>query len=179
MKQSEEMARGSSVSPFALAEDCGRLFEVGFNVGILTYIRQHEQCFSTAFGTIYDDYLRQLSFPDMLKNVYKRNRFSTAIYKRKVARQWFLFFLQKGFLSGLNFFQEFHQSLGWDEEVAKITIAYYQCSFCGDNSIYTNNISKEEEYLQILSQLKNYGIDPARINTQQHDKKDIFCMPTR
>ncbi len=57
-----------------IAEDVGHLFEVGFNIGILAYIRQHEEDFSHHLDNLYIDDLRKLHFPVIAKSMLKRAR---------------------------------------------------------------------------------------------------------
>ena len=82
-----------------IAEDCGRFFEVGFNIGMLTYLRQHEQDFVHHIPTLYAENLSELNFPDMARNAFRRAKFSSAEGKRKIVRQWFLFFFRAWFSS--------------------------------------------------------------------------------
>ena len=100
---------------------------------------------------LYLDDIRELHFPEMVKNSFKRHKFTIDQHKRKIAEQWFLFFLQKGYLAGLTFFEEYVQSLHWNEEDGPLEIAYYQCSFCGENSIYTLSKTDEQEQREILN----------------------------
>ena len=72
--------------------------------------------------------------------------------------KWCLYLLQKGFLSGLNFFGEYIKSTGWnDSKRFPIEILYYQCSFANDNSITTYPKSEEQEYRDFLSQFQKPG----------------------
>src|SRR5436190_10895883 len=105
-----------TVQTHSIAEACGRFFEVGFNIGILTYLRHHPQRFQHHLAELYEDDLREMHFPEMAKNAFRRHKFTVNEQKRKIARQWFLFFLQKGFLAGLNFFREYIASLRWHDE---------------------------------------------------------------
>ena len=109
----------------------------------------------------------------MLKSAYKRHRFPSAVHKRRIAREWFLFFLQKGFLAGMNFMQEFHSSLDCGGDWS-IEIVYYQCSFSGENSIGTLPLADDEEWVAVLAQFIPYGIDPERIDFQHHNGKGKF-----
>jgi hypothetical protein len=134
-----------------IAEDLGRLFEVGFNIGILAYIQQNK--ISNKFLDLYRQELEHLKFPHMLERV--KNKF-VSHEERKMVDTWCTFFLQKGFLSGLNFFREYIQSMGWDanNRLKHVEIIYLQCCFNGDNSIGTYNINDEGQWLKkVLSQL--------------------------
>ena len=46
-----------------IADDLGRLFEVGFNVGILNYINQNQ--IQNRFGDLYSQELKNLRFSKM------------------------------------------------------------------------------------------------------------------
>src|SRR5712692_356512 len=162
------------VNKYSVAEDCGRFFEIGFNIGILTYIRQHASQVQHHLADLYLHDLREMHFPEMAKNSFRRHKFTIDEHKRKIARQWFLFFLQKGFLAGLNFFHEYVQSLHWNTEDEPLEIAYYQCSFCGENSLYTNAKTNEQEWREILTQFTHYQIDPLSIHLDEHQKTGRF-----
>jgi len=163
-----------TINRYSVAEDCGRFFEVGFNIGILTYLRQHSEQFRHHLQHLYLHDISELHFPEMVKSSFKRHAFTIDAHKREVARQWFLFFLQKGYLAGLSFFAEYIQSLGWNPEMDPIELAYYQCSFVGENSIYTLSKTDEQEWHEILTQLTHYHIDPLTINLAQHRQKGRF-----
>jgi hypothetical protein len=162
------------VNTHSIAEACGRFFEVGFNIGILTSIRQSPKQFSHHLAHLYQADLRELHFPEMAKHAFRRHKFTVNEQKRKIARQWFLFFLQKGFLAGLNFFREYIASLHWNDENGPIELAYYQCSFCGENSLYTASKTEEQEWSEILTQLTHYHIDPLSISLDLHQQTGRF-----
>jgi hypothetical protein len=162
------------VNKHSVAEDCGRFFEIGFNIGILAYLRQHPSQFRHHLADLYQHDLREMHFSEMAKNSFKRHKFTIDEQKRTIARQWFLFFLLKGFLAGLNFFHEYLQSLHWNLDEEPLEIAYYQCSFCGENSLYTNAKTNEQEWREILTQFAHYQIDPLSINLQQHQRMGRF-----
>ncbi len=156
-----------------LAEDCGRLFEVGFNIGILTCIRQRTDTVIHHLGELYVNDLRELHFSEMMREAFKRTKFSLSPHKRQVAKQWFMFFLQKGFLAGLNFFQEYLASLHLLEGM-KIEIVYYQCSFSRENSISTLAKTDENEWREILSQFVTRGLDVQHLDLHAYKGKGRF-----
>ncbi|MGA9380440.1 MAG: helicase, partial [Phormidium sp.] len=138
-----------------IAEDLGRLFEVGFNIGILAYIEQHK--IKHNFGDLYQQDLQHFQFPKMLKRIVSDDR---TISEKDIQRieKWCLYLLQKGFLSGLNFFGEYLKSTGWiDRQKSNLEILYYQCSFGDANSIKTYPKSEEQEYIDLLSQFQKPG----------------------
>ncbi len=93
-----------------IAEDLGRLFEVGFNIGILAYIEQNK--IKQRFGNLYVQDLQQVKLPKMLKRIVDK---VLSPLERQMAEKWSTFFLQKGFMAGLNFFREYIKSTGWSE----------------------------------------------------------------
>jgi hypothetical protein len=126
----------------------GRLFEVGFNIGVLAYIKEHK--LQHNFGEIYQNDLNNLSFPKMLAEIVRPENL-TANLDIKIAEKWSLFFILKGFFAGLNFFGEYLSAIAWPPR--RLKILYYQCSFAYQNSIQTYNKMEEISQREILSQL--------------------------
>lgn len=139
----------------SIAADLGRLFEVGFNVGILAYIDQNK--ISQKFGDLYRQDLQQLKLPQMLKRIVSKE---VSSLNSQVIESWCKFVLLKGFLSGLNLFREYIKSTGWKE--TNIEILYYQCNFSGDNSFGTNEKDEVQAFKGILSQFKDVSVDIGR-----------------
>jgi len=134
-----------------IAEDLGRLFEVGFNIGILTYIQQQQ--IKSKFGNLYRQDLQQLKFQKMLKQITNK---LVSTQERETVEKWTTFFLMKGFLTGLNFFWEYIQSNGWNDErhLRHLEIVYYQCCFSDENSIGTYPKGEEQWCREVLSQFE-------------------------
>jgi hypothetical protein len=134
-----------------IAEDLGRLFEVGFNIGVLAHIEQNKVKHN--FANLYRHELEQLKFPKMQLRVVDK---VISTLEREMAETWSTFFLQKGFLSGFNFFHEYLKSIGWLEphNLKHLEILYYQCRFSGDNSIGTYDIDARVRF--------NWSYEPAR-----------------
>ncbi|MEP6500117.1 helicase-related protein [Microcoleus vaginatus] len=132
-----------------IAEDLGRLFEVGFNIGILACIKEKQ--IKHKFENLYLQELQQLEFPKMLRKITDK---ITSPLERKMAEKWSIFFLQKGFLSGLNFFREYLESTGWNEpnKLRRLEILYYQSCFCDESSIGTYAKGYEQWCGEVLSQ---------------------------
>ena len=95
-----------------IAADLGRLFEVGFNLGILAYLQQNN--ISHKFGDLYRHDLQQLKLPKILKRIVESEEMISNLNIQIVDR-WSQYLLQKGFLGGLNFFQEYLKSTGWSQ----------------------------------------------------------------
>ncbi|MBD2690301.1 helicase-related protein [Anabaena catenula] len=136
-----------------IAEDLGRLFEVGFNIGILAYIE--EKKIQHRFGDLYRQELQQLKLFKIQQRVVDK---VISTVERDMAKNWSIFFIQKGFLSGFNFFREYIKSTGWDKpyKFQNVEILYYQCRFNGDNSIGTYDTKDDFQWFsEVLSQFDN------------------------
>ncbi|MEL7037727.1 MAG: ATP-binding protein [Cyanobacteria bacterium J06592_8] len=134
-----------------LGQELGRLFEVGFNIGILADIKQHQ--LSHRFGGLYEEDLQKLSFPKMVRILADQEEVINE-YSRQIIYKWSTFFLQKGFLAGLNFLSEYIKSTGWSKhQIKRLEILYYQCCFCDDNSLGTYPKGEQKLFAEMLSQL--------------------------
>ncbi|MCT7966408.1 helicase [Laspinema sp. D1] len=133
-----------------IAEELGRLFEVGFNIGILSYLERHQ--IKQHFGDLYRQDLQGLKLPKMVKRIAEKHE-AIAPQNREILEKWSRFFIQKGFLSGLNFFREYLNSQE-DGRKRQLEILYYQCSFAGDNSIGTSPKDSKEHFTQVLCQFE-------------------------
>ncbi len=133
-----------------IAANFGRLFEVGFNIGILTCIQQ--QKISHNFGDSYRLDLQQIEFSKMVAEIINSHNIPSSL-NIKIVEKWSLFYLQKGFLGGLNFFREYLKAIGGKPQHLKIL--YYQCSFTKTNSIGTYAKKDEEGFKEVLLQLKS------------------------
>lgn len=116
-----------------IAKGLGFIFELGFNVGILTGIEQKK--ITHSYGNYYRQELQKVQFPKMVKRL-KSERVSTE--DQEVVERWCQFFLLRGFLAGVNFLQEYLDATGWRKE-NKIEVVYLQCCFSGENSLSTND----------------------------------------
>lgn len=156
-----------------IAEDLGRMFEVGFNIGLLTYIQQHQQEILHHLDDLYLHDLRQLHFERVADGMLQRAHI-LADWKRQIVKQWLMFFLQRGFLTGLNFFREFHQSFEVQLNGQQLEIIYYQCNFWGSNSGNTHMRGEQEARQEILSQFACCGLDAARVRQYEHNRQGQF-----
>src|SRR4028118_171629 len=131
-----------------IGEDFGRLFEVGFNIGILAYIQRENIAHN--FGDSYRLDLQKLKLPKMMAEITREANLLGSL-DAKIVEKWSLFFVQKGFLGGLNFFREYVKSTGWN--LPRLKIVYCQCRFSDANSIRTYNKGDKEAFKELLSQL--------------------------
>ena len=154
-----------------LGEKLGFLFEVGFNIGMLTYIKQND--IKHHYGDLYSQDLKQLKFSRIIDRLAIDEKV-VSDSNRKIIKDWVLFFLQKAFLSGLNFLQEYFSAVGIEESYyKKLNILYYQCFFHGNNSLgtYTDK-GDTEAYTNVLQQLDN--IDNVEQYINQYQKTGEF-----
>jgi hypothetical protein len=161
-----------------IGEDLGRLFEVGFNIGILAYI----QCENIAhnFGDSYRLDLRKLELPKMIAEIIREANLLGSL-DGKIVEKWSLFFVQKGFIGGLNFFREYLTSTGWN--LKRSQILYFQCSLSCANSIRTQNNDETEvfkAFKKVLSQFEtaplNFSDDEINSYIRRYKKKGEFLQ---
>ncbi len=118
-----------------LGEHLGRLYEIAFNTGFLASIQQQHELI-THFGNLYQDDLTKLRFQALLSKVYEHTGVISQ-WDKEALRKWALYFLQKGYFSGLNLFAEYLQSFSKHKPDLPREIVYLQCNFYGQNSLYT------------------------------------------
>lgn len=143
-----------------IADDLGRLFEMGFNIGILSYI--HKNNIKNHFGDLYSRELQNLKFAEITKNIVKK---VVGKLEREIAETWCQFFVQKGFLCGVNFFREYLKSLRCVEksDLRHLEIIYFQCRFNGENSIGTHEVDEIQWFKNVLSQFENINVNSGNI----------------
>lgn len=153
-----------------IAEQLGRLFEVGFNIGILAYIDRY--AISHHFADKYRQDLQHLQLRKIAKRIVQDSKL-IELKNIDIVQQWSRFFIQKGFLAGLNFFREYLHSMGLQEkQLKRLEILYYQCCFSRENSIGTYSKDERKEYEALLSQFGEINHRDRIIN--QYAKKGEF-----
>ncbi|MEG4518329.1 MULTISPECIES: helicase-related protein [unclassified Microcoleus] len=161
-----------------IGEDFGRLFEVGFNIGILAYIQRENIAHN--FGDSYRLDLQKLQLPKMMAEITREANLLGSL-DAKIVEKWSLFFLQKGFIGGLNFFREYIKSTGWTLRLSQIL--YFQCSLSCANSIRTQNDDEVEvfkAFKKVLSQFEtaqpNFSDDEINSYIRRYKKKGEFLQ---
>ncbi|NQE34481.1 helicase-related protein [Microcoleus asticus] len=158
-----------------ISEDFGRLFEVGFNIGILAYIKKEKLAHN--FGNSYSRDLQHLKLPKMMAEIIREASLLSSL-DAKIAEKWSLFFVQKGFFGGLNFFRDYVKSTGWN--LQRLKILYCQCSLSDANSIRTYNKGDREAFKELLSQLKtakpSLSDDEINLYIRRYSKKGEFLQ---
>jgi hypothetical protein len=158
-----------------ISEDLGRLFEVGFNIGILAYIKKEKLAHN--FGDSYSRDLQHLKLPKMMAEIIREANLLSSL-DSKIAEKWSLFFVQKGFFGGWNFFREYVKSTGWD--LQRLKILYCQCSFSYANSIRTYKKDDKEAFKELLFQLNtakpSLSDDEINLYIRRYSKKGEFLQ---
>ena len=136
-------------------EDLGRIFEIGFNTGFLTAITQHKKV-KTHFGDLYINDLKYLRKQELLSEIYKRTGVINQVDKEQLQR-WMLYFLQKGYLAGLNLFTEYLHSFAHYRKNIPREIVYLQCNFYGQNSFYIHNKNDKAAVQGLMQQFQSFN----------------------
>lgn len=126
----------------------GRIFEVGFNLGILAGFK--EQKIGHNWLEFYQEDLAKLKLKPFLKALIDENNYLSPLDQETISN-WTQFLLWRGFLGGLNFLREYLKSAGWYplSKPENLEILYYQCCFRNENSMGLNH-QGEEPYLRDL-----------------------------
>lgn len=158
----------------SFSEGLGRLFELGFNTGFLTALQQHQEVI-THFGSVYEQDLKHLRFPKLVEKMYQRTGVNSP-WDQATLRRWFLFFLQKGFLAGVNFLAEYLQSFQHLQPKLPRTIVYLQCNFYGTNSLetYEKNARTAIRELMMQFQAAGHQIQFSDIDIDDNIKRGNF-----
>lgn len=156
-----------------LGQELGRLFEVGFNIGMLTYIKQKE--LKCNYGNTYEKDLEQVSFPKIVRRLID-NIGVISFQHREIVKQWATFFLQKSFLAGLNFLDEYFSAMGWNgkRQLKRLEVTYFQSYFADDNTLGTYIKGENRVYLDWLSQFESLGVDVSSIDINKYKQKGEF-----
>lgn len=142
------------------AENLGRVFEIAFNLGILSYINQVD--IKHHYHNIYNNDLKKLNLNKIENYLLKESQVINPQDER-IIREWILFFLQKGFLSGFNLIREYLSLIINPKKYDRLEIVYCQCNFVEDNSFSIKRDIGEKAYFDlILSQLTDGYVDIDR-----------------
>jgi hypothetical protein len=106
----------------------GRLFEVGFDAGVLSAISQLR--IEHPYQDFYVKELRQFKCGAILTRLCDDHSI-TDLVDRDLLKQWMVDFLRRGWLAGLTFFREYVDTIGKPQH---LKIRYLQVDFGGENS---------------------------------------------
>ncbi|MBR8829508.1 MAG: helicase [Gomphosphaeria aponina SAG 52.96 = DSM 107014] len=160
-----------------IPSDQGRLFEVGFNLGMLAFLETHQ--FAPEWVNFYRCDLQQLKFSQILPRLIAQANTISSL-DEQIIKNWGQLLIFKGFVGGRNFLHEYFQAFGWDEprKLKNIEVLYYQCSFTDDNSFHTSPKGEVLASTLLLTQFKKFVKEPMKeeINSyvQKYQKKGEF-----
>jgi hypothetical protein len=137
-----------------LGINLGRVFEISFNIGILTYFQYSK--FQYSYGDIYLNPLSNLYLHKIQKAITKR--YINKSHK-EIIGDWVKLFIQKGWTSGYSFIREYIEATGWRIK-SKIEILYFQCDFYGENSF---KILDKDEIVCFKEILESQGFENVDI----------------
>src|SRR5436305_7147714 len=106
----------------------GRLFEVGFNAGVLSAINQLH--IEHPHQDFYAKELRSFKGGAVLTRLCDDHSITDPV-DRDLLKQWMVDFLRRGWLAGLTFFREYIETIGGKAQ--HIKIRYLQMDFGGEN----------------------------------------------
>lgn len=163
-----------------LSQHCGRLFEVGFNSGLLTFLGQQEQqklLTTQGASTLYQPDLAQLRLAPMISYAITQSKtIGPSPQLQKHAEQLLLHFGFKGYLLGLHFLEEYLNALGRPYISRQVHVRYVQCSFREENSlgmIKVNPVADEQALRQYLTQL-DPELRSTTFDVKKHSKRGRF-----
>lgn len=163
-----------------LSEYCGRIFEVGFNCGLLTFLDQQERAKlvrTQGVTPLYQPDLMHLRlYPMMTYAITQAPTIGAAPQLQKQAEQILFHFCFKGYLLGLHFLEEYLNALGQPYTSGHISVRYVQCSFRAENSlgqIKPHATNDEQALRQCLAQL-DPELGSATFDIKKHSEKGRF-----
>ena len=124
----------------------GRIFEIGFNLGILTYFKQRQ--FKQSYQDIYVTPLSQIYLYKISEKLANENHYFDRSDRQTIST-WVKLFLQKGWTSGVTFIREYREATGWKYD-REIEIVYFQCDFYNDNCFNLIEKTESDAYREVL-----------------------------
>ncbi|MBE9146250.1 helicase-related protein [Planktothrix mougeotii] len=156
-----------------LGIELGRVFEIGFNLGILTYFKQTQ--FKQSYGDIYRTPLSQLYLYQISQKLANENCILDQADRNTIAI-WVKLFLQKGWTSGVSFIREYREATGWRYS-PEIEILYFQCDFYNNNCFNLIEKSEADAYREILETQGFKNVDISRYKqTGEFLKADTLLL---
>src|SRR5258708_2301612 len=159
-------------SPFS--EAMGRIFELGFNSGLLAAIQQRNELIHH-FGDYYRENLSHLLFPKIAAELQKRTGV-VSTWDKDALQRWTLFLLQRGYLAGTNFLAEYLQSFAAIKPMLEREIVYLQCTFSNASSLETYPLDLERIIPALMAQFAALGhqINLSTSEVKEYTNKGNF-----
>lgn len=131
----------------------GHIFELAFNVGILTAIHQSGMKYDRM--DLFTEDLKRLNHRtvvDKLVDMKRREGFIDA-ESLGIWEGWGKLLLMRGHLGGLSFWNELMDSLGGLRSIKNWELLYMQCCLSNETSMRTLKQDDRDRYCKLLSQL--------------------------
>jgi hypothetical protein len=130
-----------------LGMELGRLYEVGFNVGLLRALEEASVPYPDRDW--YRAALRALNLVALSRALADRVGIIDEQAREEVGR-WALYMVTRGLVAGLAFWQELAPTLG---SLNKVYVRYLQMRFDGDNALGTVQLPQDQALKRFLAQL--------------------------
>ncbi|MHC5933932.1 helicase-related protein [Nostoc sp.] len=154
-----------------LGINLGRVFEISFNIGILTYF-QHSNI-QHSYGDVYLQALSKLYLHKIQQAIAKK--FIDKSHQ-EIIGDWVKLFIQKGWTSGYSFIREYIEATGWYTK-SKIEILYFQCDFYNDNAFGILDKDEIDSYKEVLESQGFENVDIIRYKeTGEFLKADTLLL---
>lgn len=154
-----------------LGINLGRVFEISFNIGILTYF-QHSNI-QHSYGDVYLQALSKLYLHKIQQAIAKK--FIDKSHQ-EIIGDWVKLFIQKGWTSGYSFIREYIEATGWRTK-SKIEILYFQCDFYNDNAFGILEKDEIDSYKEVLASQRFENVDIIRYkDTGEFLKADTLLL---
>jgi len=147
-----------------LGQDFGRLFEVGFNAGLLAAMQQLQMPLPSQAP--YHDQLGNLRLSPLLAALTSTHGVVSDTHVAR-ARQWVTWYVFRGWIAGLNVWKEYVASLG---ERTPPQLRYVQAQFADENSLHTV-AGGDATQRAVLAQLPWPNIDAVQ---QRERERGLF-----
>jgi hypothetical protein len=158
----------------SFAEAMGRVFELGFNSGLLAAIQQRNTLIRH-FGDYFRENLSHLLFPKIVAEMQKRTGV-VSTWDKEALQNWTIFLLQRGYLAGANFFAEYLASFADFKPKLDREIVYLQCTFSNASSLETYPLDLEKIIPALMAQFKSlgYSVDLSSQEIKDYTDKGNF-----
>jgi hypothetical protein len=151
----------------SVGEKLGRIFEIGFNVGLLEDLGKRNLC--PQLVARYRPNLEKLVFPRLVRRLLESEEI-VGSEDSAMLEKWVLYYLARGFLAGRSFLTEYLTTLGWNK-TDKLEVIYYQANFTGDNSLGLNPKSQSQFATEMLIQ---FGLQLEQVDWERYSCKGEF-----
>jgi hypothetical protein len=150
-----------------VGEKLGRIFELGFNVGLLEDLHKRKLC--PQLVAQYRLELTKILFPRLVRRLVESEGI-VGSEDSALLEKWVQYYLARGFLAGRNFLTEYLEAIGW-YNLDKVEVLYFQGSFAGDNTLGINPKSQSQFAAEMLAQ---FELNVQQVDWERYSRKGEF-----